>query len=93
MNPFKIAWIVWIDQGAHASEHVTGSRFDFVEGVRPGAILSGCVVILADDLQRHEARSRIRQRNGDGTSIEIENTGRIQRIPVAPDHRLMCDWQ
>ena len=60
--------------------------------MRTGAVVNRRnVVILVDDLQRHEALTRIRHRDGDRPGVEIKNAQRIKRVAVQTDDGLIVD--
>ena len=49
------------------------------------------VLILIDDLQRHEALAGVGQRDRDRSGVEVEDGRRIKRVAVHADDRLVVD--
>jgi hypothetical protein len=49
------------------------------------------VLVLVDNLHRHEAIARIGQSYRHGSGVEVENSRRIERVAVLPDNVLMVD--
>ena len=69
-------------------------RADLIPGQRVTALAVDDfrnVVVFTNDLHRHEALAGVRQRDRDGSGIEIEDRRRIQRVAVEANHGLIVD--
>ena len=51
----------------------------------------GCVLVLVDDLHRHEAFARIGQGDRHRPRVEIEDRRGIERVAIEPDDGLVVD--
>ncbi len=81
-----------VDQRTHCRGDVARPDLILRQGITALAVDDHRhVVVLADDLHRHETLARIGQRDRHRTSFEVEYRRRIKRIAVQPDNGLVVD--
>jgi hypothetical protein len=81
-----------IDESADRDNDVTRADIFLRQDMCAGAIKHRRhIMILVDDLHRHESLAGIRQSDCHGSSIEIEHRRRVKRVAVKANHDLVVD--
>ena len=92
MDSLHILRIVCVNQHSDAQQDIARSDPLPGEGVGSGAVIDlGRVLVLVDDLHRHEALAGVGQGYRHRAGVEVEDRSRIERIAIHPDDGLFVD--
>jgi hypothetical protein len=90
----EVLRIAWVGESANECGNVASANLVLRQGVTALAIDNHrSVLVLIDELHRHEPLAGVGQSNRDSACIEVENGAGVEGVAIHADDLLLIDWR